>query len=105
MSNSRIGTLALAFSGFLVVGATAASSRPSVAAAQRSMSAPGFLQPGECYRVALSIEGAPNFKVLELLDGGWIKAEVDAGSAKAQRQPVWVNSAQIVTIREARCSE
>jgi hypothetical protein len=42
--------------------------------------------------------------VLELVGEGWIRAEVDAGSAKAQRQSLWINTAQIVTMREVRCS-
>jgi hypothetical protein len=53
----------------------------------------------------LSIEGAPAWKVLDVQDGGWIKAEVDAGSASARREPAWVNTAQLVTVREARCSD
>jgi len=89
----------------IVVAGAAASSRRGAAMAQTPGTALPFLQPDHCYRIAFTIDGAPNYKLLELLDGGWIKAEVDAGSAKAQRQSFWVNSAQIVTIRETRCSE
>jgi hypothetical protein len=63
------------------------------------------LTAGHCSRLAFPIEGAPNYKVLELVGEGWVRAEVDAGSAKAQRQSLWINTAQIVTMREVRCSE
>jgi hypothetical protein len=66
---------------------------------------PSFLQAGRCYRFTFSVEGAPTWKVLEVLDSGWIKAEVDAGSASARREPAWVNSAQLVSVRETRCSD
>jgi hypothetical protein len=33
------------------------------------------------------------------------QAEVDAGPRSAVREPVWINTAQIITIREAACSE
>jgi arsenate reductase len=36
--------------------------------------------------------------------GGWIKAEVDAGPASAECEPVWINTTQIIAIRNARCS-
>jgi hypothetical protein len=99
----RAGAVAIAI---LAVGMLVTiSGMPSASTAQRPAWAPEVLQPGHCYRIAFSIEGLPNYKVLELLDGGWIKGEVDAGSAKAERQPLWINSAQIVTMREARCSE
>jgi hypothetical protein len=66
---------------------------------------PAFLQVDRCYRVTFPVAGAPNWKVIELLDAGWIKAEVDAGPRAAVREPVWVNTTQIITAREARCSE
>ena len=66
---------------------------------------PAFLRANGCYRFTFPIAGAPNWKVLSLLDAGWIKAEVDAGPRSAVREPVWVNTAQIITIREAACSE
>jgi hypothetical protein len=88
----------------IVAGVTAAS-RGGAAQAQTPGATPPFLQADHCYRIAFTIDGAPNYKVLALLDGGWIKAEVDAGPASAQRQPFWINTAQIVTIREARCSQ
>jgi len=66
---------------------------------------PGFLQPGRCYRFTFPITGAPNWKVLEVLDAGWIRAEVDAGPANARREAAWVNTAQIITVRAALCSE
>jgi hypothetical protein len=66
---------------------------------------PTFLRANSCYRFTFPIAGAPNWKVLNLLGGGWIKAEVDAGPRSAVREPVWVNTAQIITIRETACSE
>ena len=64
-----------------------------------------FLKAEQCYRFIFPITGAPNWKVLEVLEDGWIRAEVDAGPAAAKRESAWVNTAQIVTIREVRCSE
>jgi hypothetical protein len=70
-----------------------------------SSSAPSFLQPGRCYRFTFPITGAPNWKVLDVLDAaGWIKAEVDAGAASAKRESAWINTAQLITVRESRCS-
>ena len=66
---------------------------------------PGFLQAGHCYRFTFSIEGTPEWKVLEVLDHGWIKAEVDVGPSSALRQPAFVNTAQLVVAREMRCSD
>jgi hypothetical protein len=103
---SKVKSAAIVAVLAVVIGGGAVStlgSRPREAGAQGG--APDFLQPGQCYRIAFPIDGPPNYKVLELSSGGWIKAEVDAGSAKAQRQSLWINTAQIVTMREARCSE
>jgi len=106
MSKAMTTGLAVAAAGLTIAAAASASGRgPAAGDGQRSAAVPGFLQPGHCYRIAFSIDGLPNYKVLELLDGGWFKAEVDAGSAKAERQPLWINTAQIVSMREARCSE
>lgn|SRR5687768_692366 len=91
--------------GVIGTGATVAVAGPPIAAPQRPAGAAAFLEAEHCYRIAFPIDGPPNYKVLELLDGGWIRAEVDAGSAKAQRQSLWINTAQIVTMRETRCSE
>jgi hypothetical protein len=66
---------------------------------------PTFLRANRCYRFTFPIAGAPNWRVLNLLDAGWIKAEVDAGPRSAVREPVWINTAQIITIRDAQCSE
>jgi hypothetical protein len=79
----------------------AAAPSPAIEAAAAQ---PSFLQPNRCYRLTFSIAGAPNWKVLEVLDAGWIRAEVDAGPASAHREPMWVNTAQIVTARDATCS-
>lgn len=105
MSKVRSAGIAIVVAGITVAGVAASSSSRLVDGAQRPAAAPPFVQPGLCYRIAFPIDGAPNYKVLELLDGGWLKAEVDAGPGKAQRQPLWVNTAQIITMREARCSE
>ncbi len=64
-----------------------------------------FLRANRCYRLTFPIAGAPNWKVLDVLDAGWIKAEVDAGPRSAVREPVWINTAQIITVRQAECSE
>ena len=71
----------------------------------RAASVPAFLQPGRCYRFTFPITGAPNWKVLEVLDAGWIRAEVDAGPANSRRESAWVNTAQIIIVRAAPCSE
>lgn len=66
---------------------------------------PGFLRPNSCYRLTFSIAGAPNWKVIEVLDHGWVRGEIEAGSASAVREPVWINTAQIITAREAKCGD
>jgi hypothetical protein len=63
-----------------------------------------FLQVNRCYRFTFTIVGTPSWKVLEVLEGGWVRAEADAGPASAQREAAWINTAQIVTIRESTCS-
>jgi hypothetical protein len=90
--------------GTIAIGAAALSRATPVGASQRTNEL-GFLQPGSCYRIAFPIESPPNYKVLELLEGGWIRAELDAGTAKAQRQSMWINSAQIISLREVGCSQ
>ena len=74
-------------------------------AAAQAAGVPAFLQPGRCYRFTFPITGAPNWKVVEVHDAGWIKAEVDAGPANARREAAWVNTSQIITVRGAPCSE
>lgn len=64
----------------------------------------GFIAPNTCYRVAFPIESPPNYKVLEVLDGGWIRAEVDAGPASARRSSMWINTAQIISMHQVACS-
>ena len=76
--------------------------QPSVAAAS---GVPAFLRPNSCYRFTFAIAGAPNWKVVEVLDHGWVRGEVEAGSASAIREPVWINTAQILTVREAKCGD
>ncbi len=80
----------------------------SVGAASQSRMTPGgagapFLQPDRCYQFIFTVAGAPNWKVLEIQEGIWIKAEIDAGSASAHREPVWINTSQIVTVRDRPC--
>ena len=101
MFNGRPAAMVLMLGGMLA-GGTAVSLNGSGDTAQ---GAPEFLQPGHCYRIAFPIEGAPNYKVLERLDNGWVRGEVDAGPASAQRQFMWINTAQIITARETRCSD
>lgn len=104
MSRLRTAGIALTFAGLTAIGARAVST-PATTGHVQSAVTPAFLQPGHCYRIAFPIEGAPSYKVLELLDGGWVRAEVDSGTAKAQRPSMWINSAQIITMREVTCSE
>ena len=104
MARLRTAGIALMFAGLLAIGARLLAT-PITAPPVQPVMTPPFLQPGHCYRIAFPIEGAPSYKVLELLDGGWMRAEVDSGSAKAQRPSMWVNTAQIITLREVRCSE
>lgn len=100
---TRKTTVAMALGLAAVIGGAATAA--SRGGTQSPAATPAFISVGQCYRIAFPIDGAPNYKVLEVEGGGWIRAEVDAGSAKAQRQSLWINTAQIVTMREARCSE
>jgi hypothetical protein len=85
-------------------------SRQAVAAAsaQTAGSAPGgvtrFIEAGQCFRFVFAIPGAPDYKVRRILEGGWLETEVDAGPANAEREAVYVNTAQVVTARPRRCS-
>ena len=97
MSRSRTASITALAAGIIMF------SLWSVGAASPPQHA-GLLQAGQCYRIAFTIDGAPNYKVLEVLEGGWLKAEVEAGTARAQRQPLWINTAQIVTFRPVECS-
>jgi hypothetical protein len=99
---SAVKRIVLAAGCVGVIATGSALTSGGAAAAQAA--APPFLQPDHCYRIAFPIEGAPNYKVLERLDGGWLRAEVDAGPASANRQSMWINTAQIVTVRETACS-
>lgn len=65
---------------------------------------PAFMRADRCYRLTFPIAGLPNWKVLEVLDNGWIKAKIDAEPASALREPTWINTAQIITARDAKCS-
>jgi hypothetical protein len=81
----------------------------TVPASTQSVGATGaspvsFLRVNQCYRFTFTIAGVPTWKVLERLEGGWVRAEADAGPATAQRESAWINTAQIVTIRDAKCS-
>ncbi len=97
------GFLAAAASGLMLLLTTTAVTTQS--AGIEPAGVPGFLRANSCYRLTFAIAGSPNWKVLELLDKGWIKAEIDAGPASALREPVWINTAQIITARDARCSD
>ena len=98
----RLFVMVIVVAACFAAAAAVASSPPEARPAVGSL---GFVQAGHCYRISFSIQGAPNYKVLEVLDGGWLRAEVDAGPASADRQSIWINSGQIVTLREVRCSE
>ena len=95
--------LLIAIAGLVVLlaGALRAATQPTGEAA----GVPAFVQPGRCYRFTFAVTGAPNWKVLELAGRGWLKAEIDAGPNSAQREIVWVNTSQILTARDARCSD
>ena len=103
MSSTRRIALALGSAGLIAAGSLVASG--GIAAAQSERGTAAFLQADHCYRIAFPIEGAPQYKVLDRLDGGWVRAEVDAGPASANRPSMWINTAQIITARETRCSE
>jgi hypothetical protein len=54
---------------------------------------PAFIRPDRCYRLTFVVAGELQWRVLETADDGWVKAEIDAGPASAQRESVWVNVA------------
>lgn len=99
MWNLRTGLTLTTLLG--LIGVAAISNRADAAAQTAGLA---FLQAGSCYRIAFPIESPPNYKVLEVREGGWIRAEVDAGPAGAQRASMWVNTAQIISLREVPCS-
>jgi hypothetical protein len=104
MRGPRRTILTLMLAGLIALGGMAGAATRQSPAAPAGL--PGFLEPNRCYRFTFAIQGAPAYRVLELLDGGWIKATVDAGAGPPAPppQPLWINSAQIVSVREARCS-
>ena len=89
---------------FIVLGLSWMPARARTQAAAPGSGVPGFLQPDRCYRFTFSVVGATNWKVLEVLDAGWIKAEVSSGPSSTEHEPTWINTMQLVTVREARCS-
>jgi hypothetical protein len=99
---SRNARFVAAVPVLVALGFTAAPVATQSAAT--AVATPAFLQPDRCYKFTFAIPGATNWKVIEVLEGGWIKAEVDAGPAAATREPTWINTAQLVTVREGRCS-
>jgi hypothetical protein len=99
----RDGGLLAAICGlFVLLGASVPVTTQSATVADSGV--PAFLQADSCYRFTFPIAGVPEWKVLDVLENGWIRAEVDAGPPSAVREPVWLNTAQIVTARQARCS-
>lgn len=97
---TRTGILGgLAVAGLLAGVALDVRAQPRNPAA----GAPPFLEVNQCYRFTFPIAGAPQWKVIEIGEGGWVRAEVDAGSASAARDAAWVNTAQLITVRPARC--
>ena len=99
---SRQASMVAALGSILTLGVL-------IAPASTQSAAPGggapFLQPDRCYRLTFAIPGATNWKVREILENGWVKAEVDAGPTATLHEPVWVNTAQLVTVRDAKCSD
>ncbi len=105
MSTGRHALIGGALAVAIVAAASASSSgRTSGSAGDLQVTA-GFLEPGHCYRMAFPVDGPPNYKVLDRLEGGWVRAEVDAGPASAKRTPMWINTTQIITAREVECSQ
>ncbi|HEX6052673.1 MAG TPA: hypothetical protein VFZ21_25585 [Gemmatimonadaceae bacterium] len=92
--------LMLVVTGLLVIGGWGLTNPRNVVA-----QGTGFIMPNTCYRISFPIESPPNYKVLEVLDSGWIRAEVDAGPAGAKRPSMWVNTAQIISMRQVSCSQ
>jgi hypothetical protein len=91
----------VALAGILALGGFALTSNARGVSAQGT----GFIAPNSCYRIAFPIESPPNYKVLEVLESGWIRAEVDAGSPRAERASMWINTAQIISMRQVPCSQ
>lgn len=105
MRRSSVARLALAAGALVVlIGAAGAQTTgrvsPTASGAQREIP----LDIGRCYRLVFPIAGAPVYRVLDVESGGWVKAEVVAGPATVEREPLWINAAQIITIRGARCA-
>jgi hypothetical protein len=99
-----LGVAALA----LVAIASLTIARASAAARGQGDDFPGiprFLAVDRCYQFAVQTPTVTRYRVLELLDDGWIKAEADVGTSGAQREQVWINMGQVLTAREARCSD
>jgi hypothetical protein len=101
---------AILLSGLIVAAATglfaAAGASHGETSPVQSSGIPAFIQPNRCYRFTFEISNAaPNWKILELAEHGWLKTQIDAGPASAQRETVWVNTAQILTARDTRCSD
>jgi hypothetical protein len=58
--------------------------------------APKFLEVGKTYSLS-SIAGTQTVKVLEIdKESGWVKTQVD----KPRSEIIWLNTSQLVTIRE-----
>jgi hypothetical protein len=99
----RKGALLAAICGlFVLLGASVPVTTQTASGGTSGV--PAFLRANSCYRLTFPIAGVPEWKVLEVLDHGWIRGEIDAGPPTAVREPVWINTRQIITAREARCS-
>ena len=98
----QAGFLTAIGAAMLLFAASAPATTQPAGASQAGV--PAFLRANSCYRLTFPITGWPNWKVLEVLDNGWIKAEIDVGLASALREPAWINTAQIITAREGKCS-
>jgi hypothetical protein len=102
LESHKRSVLTAASGTLILIGMSIGASTRSTAAAAPA-GAP--LLPGHCYRFVFSVEGTPAWKVLDVVENGWIKAEVDAGPGSAQRESAWVNTGQLVIARETRCSD
>jgi hypothetical protein len=99
----HVGSLAAIAGALMLLATSTTVTTQSAGTGQAGV--PAFLRANSCYRLTFAIAGSPNWKVLEVQDNGWIRAEIDAGPASSLREPVWINTAQIITARDARCSD
>jgi hypothetical protein len=89
----------------VLVGVRATPSSETRQSAPDVDGVPSFIQVNRCYQFAVQTPVVTRYRVLAHLDDGWISAESDVGTSPAQRDRVWINTTQIISAREARCSD